>query len=283
MSSFLMEINFYIQNNKKLLLREEKWIKIYLIEEKIVVYAKICRKKVNLKCKTDRPLEIFTMRKVNIIPIGEKTGLSMWGPFPIRSGTSVDCEKIKKSFQKNKNNFQNKIRVDARTKARIGTASPASQLEINGTTSTNKLLLKDTVTLNSPCSANGLVATDVGGVVMSCQAGKWQRQFNVVEENGFVAGCYVTNGYCANIVASYTPPNTVIYTDPHYGMPAYDTTIGPRAFCALGMYTIDAGGGGFCRILAQGIDASNGKPIWHIHVGTSNGKTNVGCHAVCIQ
>ena len=72
------------------------------------------------------------MRKVNIIPIGEKTEPSMRGPFPIRSGTSVDCEKIKKTFQKIKNNFQNKLRVAARTKAHIGTTTPAAKLEVAG-------------------------------------------------------------------------------------------------------------------------------------------------------
>jgi hypothetical protein len=69
---------------------------------------------------------------VNIIPIGKKTDPSTWGPFPIRSGTSVDCEKIKKSFQKNTIKFQNKIKVDARTKARIGTINPTAKLEVNG-------------------------------------------------------------------------------------------------------------------------------------------------------
>lgn len=139
---------------------------------------------------------------------------------------------------------------------------------------------------DSACPALGAVAHNASGRLLSCQNGRWQQQLKITEESGFIVGCHTANDYCKNLNGA--PPSTTLYRT--HGGNAWDATIGPRTFCALGFVSTGTGAspatgeqsGTFCRVVPGDADAATGLPVWHIRTG-STGDHTIACHAVCIQ
>lgn len=92
-----------------------------------------------------------------------------------------------------------------------GTMSAAAST-VTGTMTAGKAQLNDVVVENTACSPNGLLARNSTGLMLSCQSGVWEKQFNPASFVTAISNSAMCAGGCAVSTSAACPGTTALVT-----------------------------------------------------------------------